>query len=393
MLAGCYQPAAYDACTISCETGACPLGFACDDNALCKPENMPGNCTEIAPGDAATDAPLTSSAVCFGSPTSFFRACVDPKPTVAKTFSGALTIDTEGECTLVQTQAGPPAVCVLAYEDITIEAGTELRAVGRRPLVLAAINSIVIAGGVDVASHGAEAGAGANTGGDCDAIAGAQSANTNAGGGGGAGGAHAQRGGEGGLGAGSTAGGAPTDGLGVARIRGGCRGSRGGKSAAGAGGDAGFGGGAIYFVANGTIHVADSALITASGGGGGAPGTRGGGGGGGAGGFIGLQAPTCTLGAAVRMLAIGGGGASGGGSSGSGNPGGEAVGPMATKLVTGPAGAGDGGIGELGAGGPGGPGTNGGGGGGGGGSGGVIGFDCENAPGTRPTIAPAPTSL
>ena len=383
LLAGCYQPATYDSCVTACGLGPallCPPDQTCDDNGVCKPRDLVGNCQPPVEADASIDGPPSGSEVCFGAVGDFFRTCLDPPPTNDRNFSGMTTIDTSDDlmCTQIAPQAKPPMVCVIAATNITV-AGT-LRVVGARPLVLFATNGLTITGTIDVASYSmkngvVEKGAGANSGGDCNP-AGPGVGSVGGGGGGGAGGALGDTGGIGGKSGGGFAGGTAPAMTVTDRIRGGCSGANGGKGAE-AGGFSGIGGGAIYLMAKTQITLSDSAVINASGAGGRSAGIGGGGGGGGSGGFIGFHAPSFTILPNAKVYAVGGGGAQGGEDSMS-LPGSEATGPMNAPATSNGGFGGTGAFGSAqGKGGTGGPGANATstGGGGGGGSPGAIIFE------------------
>lgn len=201
-------------------------------------------------------------------------------------------------------------VCLIWGDQINVEG--DVVATGSRPLVLAAVTTIVTAGVIDVGSvRGGRIGAGAPI--NLAACAPDSEPEQDEGGaGGGAGGSFSGTGGDGGKGdlndnggvAGTADGGrahaafaAPTS------LRGGCAGSTGAKGD-GDGGIGGAGGGAVALVAGTGITLGGAVLASGAGGGGGT--MRGGGGGGGAGGLIVLAAPTIASG--VPLVANGGGG-------------------------------------------------------------------------------------
>jgi hypothetical protein len=269
-------------------------------------------------------------------------------------------IDTSGgDCHLVQRQVVGPELCVLFASNISL--GETFVAIGSRPLVLVATDTITVAHLLDVSStREGRVGAGAQS--SCDG--GAGTAFT--GGSGGAGGSFGFIGAAGR----DTAveGGKPRRPTELADVRGGCAGGAGGSmTSAVAGGD---GGGAVYLIAANKIDVTTEGEIAAGGAGGAGGGLGNGGGGGGAGGLIALDAPTMTI--AGSVFARGGGGGGGGGAVGNavaGEPGADPS--TATGQTRGGAGAGGGGTGGDGCGTTVGgiPGTPGGGGGGGGGGG------------------------
>jgi hypothetical protein len=289
------------------------------------------------------------------------------------TLTDPVNTDMAGTCTTVLR--GADGLCVIAAEAIRVE--TLVHAIGSKPLVLVATDTIEISGQLDAASHRgatpsmyttAFVGAGANPAGGCNP----GDVPTN--GGGGAGGTLTADGGNGGDSAtgggndGGVAGVAPT----FMGLRGGCPGQNGARGTPGQGGN---GGGALYLIANTSITI--SGEINASGEGG-HPGVTGGagGGGGGSGGMIGLDAPAITNTGVV--YANGGGGGEGSGNTTVGSPGNEPNSAGAAPASMDSSNGGAGGAGGAGgsAGGPptGGPGqnVNGFGGGGGGGGTGLI---------------------
>ncbi len=234
--------------------------------------------------------------------------------------------DEDGEIMLVSTRR------------VEIAAGTTLRAVGSRPLILVAWGPIVVDGTIDVSSTRAGPGAGASPANLCENSAGGMGIQYDEGGGGGAGGGFNGQGGQGGRG-GETVGGlglGGNAGLGLSlpdRVRGGCRGGRGGAGDRGDGsGGGGPGGGAIQLTALTSITV-DGVIHAGGGGGGGADADiggvgqsrRGGGGGGGSGGLIGLQSAMISIGAGAVLASNGGGGGGGGSEEGAEDGGDGAV--------------------------------------------------------------------
>ena len=402
-LVGCYRPAALDDCLVVCgasSSSTCPPGQQCDGNGKCKSVDRVEACPLDTPDafevqDASIDGMLSANAECWGTAAEFFSVCVDPKPmTNLDVQGGTMTIDTTN-CPQYQTQASPPAVCVLAYNFITIASTATLRVKGTRPLALVAISTLTVSGTIDVSSSQGDQGASSNVS-DCNIPApGSPGIGQTGGGGGGAGGALAGDGGMGGGGTGGSAGGGGTGALSadkLLRIRGGCPGAAGGKSVSGLAGSGGPGGGAIYLMSKGAIQVTEEAVIDASGAAGAAPGPRGGGGGGGSGGFIGFHGASYAFGATAQIYAVGGGGASGGADTSPGKPGVEATGPMNTATSSGASGSGTGGFGAFLSGGDGTAATSRAGGGGGGGGGGLVGFEGQ-IPVQYGMMVPAPRNL
>ncbi len=389
---GCYRPALEVSCNVACSApdGACPSGLVCGSDGLCK-SNGANNCTG-ATEDATDDSIVTDALRCFG--VGLFRTCIPDGPLPMNiNISTTRKIDTgiTGNCSYVD-RPGTEEVCVIYADQILLQSSGVVRVLGSRPLVVLGISSVRVDGILDAASHRGDgtAGAGASTGGACDTLGPGGNASID-GGGGGAGGSFVGSGGSGGTGGpgvnGIPAAGA-TPGNNMATptaIRGGCGGSSGGGSSGLAGGLPGAGGGAVYLISGGEIAI--KGTINASGAGGAASVARSGGGGGGSGGFIGLDAPTLSIGPSATIFAIGGAGASGGNDATAGVDGGEA---MNAQPPQGTASNGTGGTGSAGAVGSAGGGSGGassGGGGGGGGGGGYIGRTTTVAGGT---FAPPP---
>lgn len=298
-----------------------------------------------APGTDA-DAPRSLCAGgMYGGNGGLLGVCLDMTPPEAFAYAGSIRTSevlvdggpaTPDDCAQVVTQGAGPEVCVIAARRIDIAAN--LRVTGTRPLVLFALDDLVVLadGTIDVSSQRAgEVGAGTQTA-DCGlGAAGGAVGQSGGGGGGGAGGTFASLGGTGGAGAavdgGTTvsaaAGGVPFAVPALSFVRGGCRGGSGGDgSAVGSGGGGKPGGGAVYLIAGGSITIRGTVNASGMGGGIGGQGgtTSGGGGGGGSGGLIGLDAPTIVIEQTARMVANGGGGGGGGGPTWAGSAGLEA---------------------------------------------------------------------
>lgn len=210
-------------------------------------------------------------------------------------------------------------VCVVAARRIEIDG--PVRAAGSRPLVMLALDELVVTatGSIDVAGHRIGFPAAGSDSGECDRGNGSTSG-TGAAGGGGAGGSFATLGAMGGSGSSGTAmvsgGGTPFAPLPLTIVRGGCMGGLGGRGASNMNiGSSGRSGGAVYLLAGRAITIAGTIDASGGGGGGGVGDSTGagGGGGGGSGGLIALDAPAVTFAATAVMVANGGGGAGGGG--------------------------------------------------------------------------------
>jgi hypothetical protein len=310
--AACYAPAPQPGAP--CTNGACPSGLVCaqatqtcelrDSTADAGDETL----DDAAPHDAAQlifDAPSDARS-CFGG--GIVQVCLTQLPSTALSITSNTNLDTDTS-PLCDSPEG--AHCVVAATDVMIANNRRLRAIGTRPLVIVATGAIVIDGTIDVSG-----GAGANPT-TCVAPAAATSRQ------GGAGGSWHGRGGTGG---GVTSGLGPTAAAATNTVafRGGCRGGDGAGNSFGTGGS---GGGALYLIGQ-AITINDT--LNASGDGGGGATNDGGGGGGGAGGFIGLDAPTVTIGASGRVFANGGGGGEGGTDYKDGNGGGASGGPTSS---------------------------------------------------------------
>lgn len=322
-------------------------------------------------GNDTNDGSMES---CYG--TGIVQLCLADRPTGAVTLpSGTFDTDNSTACATNVT-SGASGACVVAGHTVTLPVGATLVAVGTKPLIVVAHDTITIGGTLGVASRRRAApGAGSATG-----VCNAPSPPPD--GGGGAGGSFGGLGGSGGASTPTMAGPTPPA---PTSLRGGCAGQRGSG-----GGNAGAGGGATFLIAKTAIDVTGS--INASGAGGEHADDTGvrGGSGGGSGGMIGLDAPMLQIAGAV--FANGGGGSGGTDAGSEGDDGGD---PNANSGGGGGGGSsgGTGGTGAAGAslaGTAGGPGVVGssGGGGGGGGAGVVKLYGTRTGAGT---ISPPPT--
>jgi hypothetical protein len=253
--------------------------------------------------DARLDAPPGSA--CVGS--GLFMQCYPPGTTPTGTRDLSSDIDTGSDCDRIGTQTGGPDMCIIEAAAITVSDDVGVR--GPRPLVLIAIDSIIVDSGasLDFSSNGAAPDDG------CTATAGTDdtSSSTNAGAAGGGGGSFGGAGAGGGAIQSDAAGGNTGATLPLTAIRGGCAGADGGDSSDGDGGRGGDPGGALYLAAGASITIDGNLFANGDGGGGGAP--KAGGGGGGSGGLIALDAPVVTLDDATDLVANGGAGGEGGG--------------------------------------------------------------------------------
>lgn len=279
-----------------------------------------------------------------------FTPCAIPGPGPAVALpAGVITYNTDLPGFVEDPPVDPPALALaqggteavlISVDSFTIPAGSTLRVIGARPLVIASWSTIDIQGVLDVGSSRAanRVGAGSNPA-LCAANAamlGDDESGTEGGSGGGGGGAFGGNGGKGGPG---DTGGENPGGNGGSKVvtpaivRGGCSGAAGGKAGPGADppSDAntvatgGAGGGAIQLSARVSITVGASGRVRAGGAGGGAAplGSAAGGGGGGAGGYIGFDAPAYSFVANARIAANGGGGGTSALFAEAGAPGGD----------------------------------------------------------------------
>jgi len=204
---------------------------------------------------------------------------------------------------------------VISADHLLVGPTSRLRAIGPRPLLVAAWTTMVIEGHIDASSTTGQPGAGATTAVCTTPSPGESDVGGAAGGGGGGFGAAGGRGGDGdsnqdaggdGISIGAEPGAAvalPTT------VRAGCPGGAGGEGTIAMRGLGGAGGGAFELVAKDSITV--RGVLHAGGQGGIGVTNDGGGGGGGSGGYIGLDAPVITLEGAT-VAANGGAGAGGG---------------------------------------------------------------------------------
>jgi hypothetical protein len=268
--AGCFrpQPAPGSPCD---DTHPCPSELVCVAGS-CALEGAP-------PPDGGTPSEL-----CFG--TGIVRVCLDELPTqpLVLAFDATIATDDPAGCSASDT----PSVCVLAGTDVFLMG--DVRATGARPLVILGLDTVLVAGSLDVASHDAP-GAGANAA-DCAAPDTGDRF-------GGPGGSFGGRGGAGASSATPLPADEPRE---ASALRGGCRGST-GSANGGTGGEGGHGGGAVALL-GGTLTIFGTVNASGSGGRGGHSGGLGGGGG--SGGMIVLDAPAITI--TGEVFANGGGG-------------------------------------------------------------------------------------
>ncbi len=355
--------------------------------------------TGSGPGDGSVDVmPLVDAAPpdamdpnCFGS--GAFYVCVQAVPAGPVRLMGAYSTTTCAAPGAVAMIGNTP-VCAIVGNVLELKGGDTFGIGGNKPLVLIAVDDILINGTLDVASTVGDIGPGGNLA-ECNSTSLAGMGNVS-GGGGGAGGSFGSKGGNGGNGGGAAGGVATAAVTGpVTILRGGCPGGEGGPGTVVTPANVGPGGGAVYLVARDKIEITGS--INASGGGGSATvAGKNGGYGGGSGGMIVFHAGMLDVRTGAKLLANGGGGGAGSGNSSGGAAGSD---PDPADPVTTPApggststsGAQPGGDGAAGttAAMPGSPNGGGGGGGGGGGHGVVRVLKGGSIPAAQ--VSPSPT--
>lgn len=277
----------------------------------------------LAGADASMTASAPDAAPTLGDPTCAFASgeiCAEAEEggiDSAWDISTDTEFDTDSDplCRSFAQGAGPEA-CLVLVESFSLALSVRFRAIGTRPMILATVGAIEVAGTFDVSSgREGEAGAGANHSG-CAAAS--MPENDTGGAGGGAGGSFGGKGGDGGNGDtdsslgfnGTGSAGSAGSPVGLPLLaRGGCPGTRGGNESnllgAGVGGVGGGGGGAVSFLAGSHFLLESEASLRATGAGGVGGEVQAGGGGGGSGGFVRIEAP--------QIYQYGNIGASGGG--------------------------------------------------------------------------------
>lgn len=311
-----------------------------------------------------------------------FDVCYDPA-TAPMTLPASRAIDTTTNAQCTQVRGGTPPLCIIIAQQVDIE--DSLRIVGPDPVAIVSTGDLMIgsAGIIDVSSMGGgipSPGAGADTG-ACTTLDGEAQGTIDNRAGGGPGGSFGGMGGAGGAGPSKIAGGQPAP-LDESTLHGGCPGGLGGARSGSAQARGGHGGGAVYVVAKGTIHITGRISANAERGYGGntaSPADFPGGGGGGAGGMIVIDADMVVVDAGAALVANGGGGGGGANGTMQGRDGTDGASTGAIGGTGGGSGTSIGGDGGTGSqrtrsdGNPGGPGgTTQGGGGGGGGAAGFI---------------------
>ncbi len=333
-------------------------------------------------GMSDEDGPPADASLCVQGLT---RVCLAALPADDVVVSADATIDTGTlECTAT-TEPATDAACVIAGVNVTFAAGTLVRAVGMRPLIVIATGSLTVDGRLDASAGGAGSGSGTCAMGTAPGEL--------LSGGGGGGGTFGSLGGDGGASLNRGTAGTAAQNVTEAptQLRGGCPGSAGGRTGAGQGA---AGGGAIELIAP---NITIRGVIDASGGGGtGGMNNDAGGGGGGSGGLIVLAATDLMVTVDAQVLAQGGGGGGGAGGSGAATNGGQSAqagvgGPPGDGFHGAGGSGGQGGVGATsGVGGTGMDGTLIGGGGGGGGAGVIY---VRSATTVQGSISPIPRSL
>ncbi|HEY4176576.1 MAG TPA: hypothetical protein VGM90_07085 [Kofleriaceae bacterium] len=336
-LPACFHPS-YDHPACGSE-GQCPDDLTCVAG-LCESAASPDDAAPDAEPDAAPDVLVDT---CIGTVDGLLRVCPTGEVAASVVKSSISTDLLSMDC---DASLSSSMICVVVGTNVMVNVPM---VTGSRALVIAAYEQITVTTlGVmsnDLRGPGAPFAT-------CPTPNGTPN-NGIASSGGGAGASFGGKGGAGGrpdmvgMGVASPA---VIDPATLTTLRAGCDGGKGGQFNGQTPGTGGFGGGAVYLVANGSIQIMTS--INASGSGGHAMPSRGvGGAGGGSGGFIGLDAPVINA-MGAQIFANGGGGGGGGGKT-TGAYGGQGGAPSTATVAAmgGNAGdidAGDGGHGSVG---------------------------------------------
>jgi hypothetical protein len=229
---------------------------------------------------------------------------------------------------VLRTQTNGPDMVILPFRNITIAAGSSLRIVGTRAVVLAVFGDVELLGTINANATSSAAGAGGNQ--VCTDSTGANGTSqscdcgwlcSNSPGGGGGGGGHRTTGATGGRSS-AGAGGAARGDTTVIPLLGGCRGGSGARCAPGAGG---HGGGVVQLSVAGELVLRATSVVRANGSNGGNAGSGcdddSSGGGGGSGGSIVLEGNSVVLTNGGILEANGGSGGNGRGNNSGGNGG------------------------------------------------------------------------
>jgi hypothetical protein len=162
LLPACFHPT-YDrpACG---PQGECPSGLTCNELQVCD-RGIAGPIADAAIDPPITDAPIDAppdappdAQTCFG--TAPFTICLRNSPSSPVIFAGLTGLDTTSSPLCAATVSGGDGYCVIAGTSITINAGISVQAVGAKPLVLLASDSITtgVVSTIDVGSHRATRG-------------------------------------------------------------------------------------------------------------------------------------------------------------------------------------------------------------------------------------------
>lgn len=290
-----------EVCTVSCST----TGGA--------------HCTQFTPSNGADWSDLTNVVDNVGDIALANNILINSDTGSIESRAPTTTIRSAGQGVIngYRFRVISPQVSLLAFDDVTIAAGANVRVTGSRALIVFARNTITIAGEInadggrdtDPAAPGPGGGAGAvgaTAAGGCGGGPNGDFDSQNQDAGGGAGGSFGRKGGDGGDNLGATAANVCADTLKV-KLQGGSGGGRGGNP--NDSGNGGGGGGAVQFTAGLSISVAG--LLHAGGAGGQSSLIQGGGGGAGAGGGFLFEAPTVTILTNATIVTNGGGGGDG----------------------------------------------------------------------------------
>ena len=289
-----------EVCTVSCSTA----GGA--------------HCTQFTPSNGAEWTDLANVVDTVGDLTLTNGTLINSDTGTIETRTPTTTIRGAGQGVIngYRFRIISPQVSLLAFDDLTIAAGANVRITGAHALIIFARNTITISGEINAdggrvtdpaaaGPGGGDGAVGATAAGGCGSgLNGGFDSNQDAGGG--AGGSFGRKGGNGGANLGALAANVCADTLKV-KLQGGSGGGRGGNP--NNSGNGGGGGGAVQFTAGLSISVAG--LLHAGGAGGQSSRLNGGGGGAGAGGGFLFESPTVNISANATIVTNGGGGGDG----------------------------------------------------------------------------------
>ena len=299
--------------TLTCETDQEVCAVSCSTTGG-------AHCTQFEPSNGADWSDLTNVVDIMGDLTLTDGILINSDSGTIETRAPQTTIRGAGEGVIngYRFRVISPQVSLLAFDDLTIASGADVRVTGKHALILFARNSITIIGEIDADGGRDTDPAAAGPGGGTGAVGAAAAAGCGGGpnggfnaqnqdAGGGAGGSFNRKGGNGGGAELSpTAAAVCAERLSI-NLQGGSGGGRGGNPTTN--GDGGGGGGAIQFTAG--LRILTTGLLHAGGAGGNSSGSQGGGGGAGSGGGFLFEAPMVTILATATIMTNGGGGGDG----------------------------------------------------------------------------------